>query len=67
MFRLGRPSLLPLSNLRFFDDCDAESGVPADDPEAAALCMNFIVKSLDETPLGVSGAMMAVLVAASSN
>ena len=48
--------------MRFFDEVAAESGVPADDPEAAALCMNFIVKSLEETPLGVSGAMVAVVI-----
>lgn len=34
-----------------------------DDPEAAALCINFMVRSLEETPRGVSDAMMTSLTA----
>ena len=45
-------------SFRFFEEDISVSGDPGDDPEAAALCMNFIVKSLDETPFGVSGAML---------
>jgi hypothetical protein len=46
--------------LRFFDE-ELSVSVPGDEAaEAAALCMNFIVRSLDETPFGVSAAMMEV-------
>lgn len=49
-------------SFRFFAECASES-VPGDEAveEAAALCMNFMVRSLEETPFGVSGAMLMLV------
>ena len=58
IFMLSLPSLEEWSSLRFFEDCEPESGV-AGEVDAAALCINFMVSSLDETPLGGSGAIAA--------
>lgn len=56
-----RPSEGDSPSLRFFAECVSESGEPVDDAEAAALCMNFMVRSLEETALGVSGAMVELI------
>lgn len=53
-----RPGAGDCSSFLFFTDGASESVDPADDVDAAARCINFIVRSLDETPLGVSGAMV---------
>ena len=52
-----RPGAGDLSSFLFFEGA-SESGDAFDEAEAAARCMNFMVKSLDEIALGVSGAIM---------
>lgn len=57
MFRSIRPLVGEWSSFRFLEEGVLLSGEDAADEDAAARCMNFIVKSLDETALGVSGAI----------
>ncbi len=54
---LSLPAGDPWSTFLFFAEFGSDSGEAVVEFDAIALCMNFIVSSLDETPLGVSGAM----------
>lgn len=58
MASLNRPCGELCSNFLFLLDWLSESGEEVAD--AAARCINFIVNSLDETALGVSGAMVEI-------
>jgi hypothetical protein len=51
-----RPAAGECPSFRFFAEFVSTSG--EEFAEATARCMNFMVRSLDETPLGVSGAMV---------
>lgn len=55
---LSLPAGDPWFNFLFFAELPSESGDAGVEFDAIALCMNFIVSSLEETPFGVSGAMM---------
>lgn len=57
MLALKRLSEGEWPSLRFFDECVSELD-PAGDEEAAARCMNFIVRSREEILFGVSGGAM---------